>query len=63
MNAQADNGTTALIYAAHYNFFDMAKVLLKYNADTTLKDKYGNTAYDYASSYEYTRLIDLLGNQ
>ena len=51
---------TALINAAYYNFYDVAEILIKYNADKTIEDMHGNTAYDYASQYEYTRLMNLL---
>lgn len=49
VNAQSNTRVTALIYAAYYNFYDIAEILVKYNADKTIKDTFGNTAFDYAS--------------
>ncbi|BBO74924.1 hypothetical protein DSCW_23410 [Desulfosarcina widdelii] len=54
---------STLINAAYYNFYDVAKILIRYNADKTIKDMHGNTAYDYASQYEYTRIMNLLKDE
>jgi ankyrin repeat protein len=63
VNAQNNDGATALITAAYYNLIDVAKVLIKYNSTKSLKDKYGNTALDYAMQYKYTEMISLLKNK
>ncbi len=62
MNAQNNNGATALIMAAYYNHLDTAKILLKYNANKTIQDKYGNTAFDYAEQFGYIPMIAVLKN-
>jgi len=62
VNAQNNDRATALISAAYYNLLDVAKVLVKYNPDKTIKDKYGNTALDYAEKYKYSSMILLLKN-
>ena len=62
VNAQNDDRATALIHAAYYNLIDSARILVKYNADKTIKDKHGNTALDYARKYEYAGMISLLSD-
>ncbi len=62
VNAQNNDRATALIHAAFYNLMDAAKILVNYNADKTIKDKYGNTALDYARKYEYASMISLLND-
>jgi hypothetical protein len=62
VNAQNNDRATALIHAAYYNLIDAAKILVKYNADKTIKDKYGYTALDYARKYEYAGMIALLSD-
>jgi hypothetical protein len=49
-----------LIHAAYYNIYGVAEILVKYGADKTIKDRYGNTALDYAKQYGYTRMISLI---
>ena len=63
MNARSYSGVTALHHAAYCNFLDVAKVLIKYKADTTIRDQYGNTPMEYADQYEYTRMIALLSSE
>ena len=41
-------GWTPLILAARYNHKDCVKVLLQYGANVNAKNKYGQTARDYA---------------
>lgn len=60
INAQNNDRSTALITAAYHNLIDVAKVLVKYNPDKTIKDRYGNTALDYAEQYKYADMISLL---
>ena len=60
VNAQNNDRATALISAAYYNLLDVARVLVKFDPDKTLKDKYGNTALDYARQYKYAEMISLL---
>lgn len=62
VNAQNNDRVTALISAAYYDLLDVAKVLVKYNPDKKIKDKYGNTALDYAEQYKYANMILLLKN-
>jgi ankyrin repeat protein len=63
VNAQNNDRATALISAAYYNLFDVAKVLVKYKPDKMIKDKFGNTALNYAEQYNYTSMISLLKNE
>ena len=63
VNAQGANRATALIHAAYYNFYDVAEILVNYHADRSIKDMYGNTALDYASQFEQTRMISLLKSE
>lgn len=51
---------TALLYAAYYNHVDVAEILLKYGADPTITDRYGNTPLYYAEEYLYGHMIQLL---
>ena len=60
INAWNPQKATALIYAAYYNQIEVARVLLKYKPDKSIRDKYGNTAWDYANRYQYSSLIYLL---
>jgi uncharacterized protein len=59
-NIADDNGSTCLIMAAQINNIDMVKLLLRYKADKTIKDKQGKTAADYALFTNNTAFIDLL---
>jgi ankyrin repeat protein len=52
-----------LIHAAYYNSYDAPEILVRYGADKTIEDRYGNTALDYAKQFEYTRMISLLKNE
>ena len=55
-------GATSLIYAATFNRFEIAKVLLTHGAHTTIKDGRGNTAIDHAKLQGAPELIDLLNS-
>lgn len=50
---------TALLYATYYNFVDVAEILLRYNADPTISDKYGHTPVYYAEEFLYGHMIQL----
>jgi ankyrin repeat protein len=43
-----EHGRTALIYAAQEGYLYIAKTLIKYNANPTIKCVEGKTAHDYA---------------
>ena len=60
VNMQNNDGATALIMAAFYNLPDEASVLLKYNPDREIKDKFGKRAIDYAEQYHYLLMISFL---
>jgi ankyrin repeat protein len=47
VNAQSNDGTTALMLAAQYWKSDIVELLLKAGADAGLKDTRGQTAIDY----------------
>jgi ankyrin repeat protein len=60
INAQDEDGETALHRAAHYGYSETVKVLLKNKANTKLKDKWGNTPYDTAVKRENTYVAKLI---
>ena len=47
--ANLSSGNTALILAIHYDNADTVKLLLERGADTNIKNKHGNTAFDFMS--------------
>ncbi len=53
-------GGTLLMSLVENNILENAKILLKANADKTIKDKNGKTALDYARENNFTDLIELL---
>lgn len=53
------NKCTALLYATYYNFVDVAEILLRYDADPTITDKYGHTPVYYAEEFLYGHMIQL----
>ena len=55
-------GATGLIYAIQFNQKEIAKLLIENGADTTIKDKKGNTAMDHARTQGIPELIALLQN-
>ncbi|CAD8044189.1 unnamed protein product [Paramecium primaurelia] len=57
------NQFTPLILATRGNHFLVVKYLLSQKVDTTLKDKYGNTALDYAVKQQNQKLRELLQGQ
>lgn len=57
---EAEVGRTALMYAAGTNHKDCVRVLLDWNADRTIKDKNGYTAYDYAAQNGYDDIASII---
>jgi len=51
---------TALIYASSNNNAEIVKLLLKNNADKTLKNRDGLTALGHAEKHKYSSIIELL---
>lgn len=51
---------TPLICAAQQQSYNTCEVLIQRGADLSLKDNYGNTAYDYAVELNDERLINIL---
>ena len=51
VNFQDQEGTTALMYAAHYSPLTMVKALLDAGADVNLKNAKGETALAIAEKY------------
>jgi ankyrin repeat protein len=60
INAQERNGDTALIFAVWSKRPDIIQLLRNRGADTTLKNKFGQTALDIASSQGYWAIYELL---
>lgn len=58
-NADATYLTSPLHRAAQYNQFNIARLLLKNNADVNARDKDGKTPLDLAKSYGYGELAQL----
>ena len=57
VDKQSDDGYTPLIYAAYWGKIEVVKELLKAGANKKLTNKYGKTAYDYASKEEIEALL------
>ena len=53
INAQDENGITALMLAVHSNSSEAIKLLLDAGAKIEIEDKDGRRAYDYAISRSY----------
>jgi uncharacterized protein len=60
VNAQNNNGRTALMGAAKSNHTEIVKALLAKGADLNAKDKSGKTALELAQPQEKTELAQLL---
>ena len=58
-----DNGMTPLHLASLWGYVEDIKVMLKYGADPTIKDKKGKTALDYAKEKGYAEIVALFMNQ
>jgi len=48
--------------ATYNNFSRIAKILITYGADHTIKDKQGYTPLGYAETYDHIRIIEMLEN-
>jgi ankyrin repeat protein len=59
VDATDKDGKTALMLAVVNNHLPLAEALLEHNADITIKNEYGKTAYDMAVSMDTTRLVNL----
>lgn len=59
----AENGMTALHFAARYNYDDVIPMLLKAKADKNLKDKNGRTALTLARKYKSAKAIKALSEK
>jgi hypothetical protein len=60
VNAKDNTDRTALHLAAIYGRLAIAKRLLEEGADPTLRNKYGDTAIDYAREYGKSEVVALL---
>lgn len=61
LNAQdPESKRTALHESSMYGYLNTVKLLIKYGADITIKDRWGNTAYDLALKNQHLTLIELL---
>ena len=60
LNATDGNGTTALIYATMFRYYDIIKALVKAGADVELKDNRKNGAVDYAILANDDKMMELL---
>jgi hypothetical protein len=63
INAQTDDGTTALMYASQENDTEAAEMLLEQVADVNAQDKYGDTALMLASKNGHAPVANLLLEQ
>ena len=54
------NGLTPLHYAAGNGKVEIVKLLLLKGADTTMKDKKGNTVVDYAKQFRKTDVVEVI---
>ncbi|XP_069481569.1 NAD-capped RNA hydrolase NUDT12 [Ambystoma mexicanum] len=62
INETAENGWTALMYAARNGHFDVVQMLLKHGCDTSLVNKSRQTALDIAKFWGHKHVIPLLSN-
>lgn len=60
VNMQNSEGSTPLKHAVVGNRVESIKILLKYGADTEIKDRYGNKAIDYITAESDTAIKRLL---
>jgi len=59
-NVKGPDGYTPLHIAAHENYSELAKVLIKYGAKVDLKDRYGNTPLHVAAYRGHLNVASLL---
>ena len=62
IDAQNNNGYTALILASYHGEEAAVRELLKGNPNLDLKDNVGKTALDWARNKNYQSIVDLLVN-
>lgn len=55
-----NSGVTPLSVAAKYGYTDIVKYLLKIGANIHIKDRFGNTALDWAHKYKHAYVFQLL---
>jgi len=60
VNAQRNNGWSALIHAARYGRTETVRVLMDAGADVNAKSNDGKTALMLASQYDHTGVVDIL---
>lgn len=60
INAQTEDGATALVTAIYHRFVPTARVLLKNYPDIEIRDRLGKRALDYALESKDPELIQLL---
>ena len=62
VNAQDDNGATALHHVASKGFVEIAKTLIEHGADKQSKDQQGHTPLMVASAHHHKQLVALLSS-
>ena len=60
INAQNDNGQTALMHSCIHNSHDIFIFLMENKADFKIKDNDGKTALDYAIEHNRPEMIEIL---
>jgi ankyrin repeat protein len=60
LNAQQNNGFTALMYAAARGNLDILQILLAAGADVNIKERSGATALSQAAAWEHLEIVSLL---
>jgi ankyrin repeat protein len=60
MDAQNEQGTTALIFAVQANNASLVSLLLAKGANKEMKERSGRTAFDYARENKNKEIMDLL---
>jgi ankyrin repeat protein len=60
LNQQNYNAATALIFASTFGREDIVRYLLLNGAQKNIKDRFGNTALDYAVNQENDQIVEIL---
>lgn len=63
VNDQNFNNATALIFASTFGHYAIVSYLLAKGADTSIRDRWGKTALDYAINQENNDIIELLNKK
>ncbi|MEY4591804.1 MAG: hypothetical protein RIR18_699 [Pseudomonadota bacterium] len=63
LNARAPNGTTPLMSAIYEGKRDVADFLIRQGADRTLKNDWGDGAFEWAVKYNQTDLAQLISSR